>query len=113
MHKGGPGADDLLEVVERDQHAFAREGDGEALLDGHLACVAHAERVGVRVLGEEQVVVGRVCVQPVLEGVGVLVPHPPQPPHVERSGGGSGAQSSDSQSRVSMISRTRARNAAA
>ena len=34
----------------------------------------------VRVLEQEQVVVGRVDEQPVLEGVGVLVGDPPQPP---------------------------------
>ena len=38
-----------------------------------------AERVHVGVLHEEQVVVGGVLEQPVLECVRVLVPHPPEP----------------------------------
>ena len=59
----------------------------------------------VRVLEQQQVVLVA-PEQTVLERVGVLVADRPEPPDPER-------QSSISQSRVSMISRSRARKAAA
>ena len=65
---------------------------------------AHAERVDVRVLEEEQVVV-RVLEQGVLERVRVAVAHASEPARVQH------AQSSCDQSRVSMMSRHLARNA--
>jgi hypothetical protein len=68
----------------------------------------------VRVLEQEQVV----CVadeEAVLQGVGVAIGHPSEPPHPQRGVVDTPrrAQSSASQSRVSRISRTRAMNAAA
>ena len=47
---------------------------------------ADPERVGVRVLHEEQVVVGGVLVDAVLEGEGVLVADPSEPTDVEGAG---------------------------
>jgi hypothetical protein len=59
----------------------------------------------VGVLEQQQVVVGRAGEQAVLEGVRVAVGDPPQPADPQH-------YSSASQSRVSMISRSRSRNAA-
>ena len=64
-----------------------------------------AEGEHVRVLEQQQVVVGAVGEQAVLEGVGVPVGNAAQPADPER-------HSSAVQSRVSMISRSRSRNAA-
>ena len=49
---------------------------------------AHAERVDVRVLEQEQVVVDTLGEQPPLERVGVAVADPPQPADVQRPAGG-------------------------
>ena len=65
---------------------------------------AHAECVDVRVLEEEQVVVGPFEQRP-LERVRVAVAHPSEPARLQH------AQTSCDQSRVSMMSRHLARNA--
>src|SRR6478609_4798658 len=44
-HERGRRIDDLLEVVEHDEHAPAAEGEPEPLLQGAVAGVPHAEPV--------------------------------------------------------------------
>lgn len=85
-------------------HHLGAQGLGvdEEVVEG--AAGAQGDDVGV--LQQQQVVVGRVSEEPPLEGVRVGVGHPPQPPDAQH-------YSSASQSRVSMISRSRARNATA
>ena len=85
-------------------HELGTDGGG---IDQHvLTSRSHAQRVHVRVLEKEQVVVDGPREQRVLQRVGVAVPDPPEPADAEH-------YSSVRQSRVSRISFTLATNAAA
>ena len=72
---------------------------------------AQGHHVGV--LQQQQVVVAGAAVEPPLQGQGVAVADPPQPADAQGGGGRADQRTSASQSRVSMISLTRCRKAAA
>ena len=121
-------SDQLSRAVEGDVAATVHAKDvgaaGPGLVE-HVARIgAEAECVHRIVFEQQQVVVGGLAEQRPLEGPGVAVVDPPQPPHSQHAiggrrlggvGGGShrGAQISASQLRVSMMVRSRSRNAAA
>ncbi len=110
-------SDELTRTVVRDVAATVgvdEIGTDRLRRHEHVRRVgSRAERVDVRVLEQEQVVVVGSLVERSLECVGIRVRDAPEPSGPERHPRGRGQSSSDAQSWCSSRSRIAARNAAA
>ena len=92
-------------------HHLGPEGLNVGQQVAPAAPAAQGHHVGV--LQQQQMVVAGAAVQPPLQGQGVAVGDPPQPADAQGRVRPGGQRTSASQSRVSMISLTRCRKAAA